>query len=186
MKNTIRILGIISLILVIGFSMAACSDSDPKPVPDTTTPDTTTPGGTTGSSVTGSRYVYTESVSSSVTALLTLKFTGDTISASGAGVAYREDFTPSTMVLIPGHKYECVFTYTFSSGTVTITWPSEITSLSGDDRYANTPNGNAWGVAYHFGWLATNSTTFAGTVAFTQTGNDLVASYESRTWVYGL
>jgi len=41
MKNTIKILGIISLILVIGFSMAACSD--PKPVPDTTNPDTSTP-----------------------------------------------------------------------------------------------------------------------------------------------
>jgi len=175
MKNVFKFLGIIALVAVIGFSMAACGGSDSGDGDG---------GGTTGSSVTGPRYVLIESVSSSVTAFLTLKFTGDTISASGAGVAYREDFTPSTMVLIPGHKYECAFTYTFSSDTVTITWPGEIASLTGDDRYANTPNGNAWGVAYHFGWLATNSTTFANTVDFRKTGNDLVASYGSRTWIY--
>jgi len=146
-------------------------------------------GGATGSTVTGPRYVYSEKISS-MTAVFTLQFTGGAINASGAGVAYREDFTTSTMAFIPGHKFQCAFAYAVSGDTVTITWPDEIINLPESEHVANTPNGNAWAVAWQYTMNMTGTMSGLAPCPLTKTGNNLTATFtqygaeKTNVWEY--
>jgi hypothetical protein len=120
MKNFFKFLGIISLILVIGFSMAGCKPADEEGEDtngDGTTPDGTTPGGTTPTAVNPGelvgRYFNSAKDANSTTANPEFEITSEGRLISYNGTSISRNFYITN---VAGNKLSLTYVPTYGTG----------------------------------------------------------------------